>query len=159
MDKYNSDSPTLPAEIVLSPSWWNKHAGISFDEDFFFHPVRRVEAEQKMEKVLYEKWGQYGLGSKTPNPEPVVGAVHLASGFLVQEMLGCRVDYTENAPPQVIGAGQSELICDPAQAFESAAFKRFAEKTLRVPDRRCQLGRCLKYRAGSARRKPVFGYV
>ncbi len=125
MYKCHSDSPVLPADIVLSPSWWNKHAGISFDEDFFFHPARRVEAEQKMEKVLYEKWGQYGLGSKTPHPEPVVGAVHLASGFLVQEMAGCRVDYTENAPPQVIAANRSELICDPSEAFESTAFKRF----------------------------------
>ena len=84
MDKCHSDGPILPAEIVLSPSWWNKHAGISFDEDFFFHPARRVEAEQKMEKVLYEKWGRFGLGTKYPHPEPVVGAVHLASGFLVQ---------------------------------------------------------------------------
>lgn len=125
MDKYHSDRAPLPAEIVLSPSWWNKHAGISFEEDFFFHPAQRVEAEQKMEKVLYEKWGQYGLGSKNPQPEPVVGAVHLASGFLVQEMLGCRVDYSESAPPQVIGADRSELICDPSEAFESAAFKRF----------------------------------
>jgi hypothetical protein len=125
MDKYHSDSPILPVEIVLSPSWWNKHAGISFDEDFFFHPARRVEAEQKMEKVLYEKWGQYGLGSKYPQPEPVVGAVHLASGFLVQEMAGCRVEYSENSPPQVIGAGRSELLCDSPEAFESSAFKRF----------------------------------
>ena len=117
MDKCHSDSPSLPAEIVLSPSWRNTHAGISFDEDFFFHPARRVESEQKMEKVLYEKWGQFGLGSKNPQAEPVVGAVHLASGFLVQEMAGCKVDYSESAPPQVIGAGRSELICDPAVAF------------------------------------------
>jgi len=125
MNKCHSDGLILPVEIVLSPSWWNTHAGISFDEDFFFHPVRRVEAEQKKERVLYEKWGQYGLGSKDPHPEPVVGAVHLASGFLVQEMAGCRVEYSENAPPQVIGADRSELVCDPSEAFESVAFKRF----------------------------------
>ncbi len=92
MDNNYNDSPILPVEIVLSPSWWNKHAGISFDEDYFFHPARRVEAEQKMEKVLYEKWGQFGLGSKNPPAEPIIGAIHLASGFLVQEMAGCLTD-------------------------------------------------------------------
>jgi hypothetical protein len=24
----------LPVEIVFHPSWWNKHTGITFDEDF-----------------------------------------------------------------------------------------------------------------------------
>ena len=28
----------LPVDIVMGPSWWNKHAGITFDEDFFYHP-------------------------------------------------------------------------------------------------------------------------
>jgi len=35
----------LPVDIVLAPEWWNKHAGICFDRDFFFHPARRVEDE------------------------------------------------------------------------------------------------------------------
>ena len=47
----------LPVEIVLAPEWWHQHAGICFDRDFFFHPARRVEDEQKMEKVLNDKWG------------------------------------------------------------------------------------------------------
>ena len=43
----------LPVEIVLGPPWWFKNAGITFDEDFFFHPLKRVETEQKMEQVLH----------------------------------------------------------------------------------------------------------
>ena len=43
----------LPVDIVLAPEWWNKHTGITFDRDFFFHPLKRIESEQKMEKVLY----------------------------------------------------------------------------------------------------------
>jgi hypothetical protein len=27
--------PLLPVEVVLHPSWWHAHAGITFDEDFF----------------------------------------------------------------------------------------------------------------------------
>ena len=35
-----------------------------FDEDFFFHPAKRVEVERKMEQALYERWGRYGLGEE-----------------------------------------------------------------------------------------------
>ncbi len=52
----------LPVEIVFHPSWWHKNAGISFDEDFFYHPARRVEDERKMERELYERFGGLGPG-------------------------------------------------------------------------------------------------
>ena len=91
---------TLPVDIVLSPSWWFKHAGITFDRDFFFHPLRRVEAEQEMEKVLYDKWGKFGLGHDKDKAKPEIGAVHLAAGYIISEMLGCKVDYREDEPPQ-----------------------------------------------------------
>ncbi len=116
-----------PAEIVLAPSWWHKHAGISFDEDFFYHPVQRVECEQKMEQVLYERWGQFGLGKDRDKPLPQVGAVHLASGFLIQEMLGCQVQYKEDGPPQVIGANSETLELDVDNAFSSPACRRFEQ--------------------------------
>jgi hypothetical protein len=45
----------LPVEIVLAPGWWHRHEGITFDEDYFFHPAKRVEAERQMEDALYER--------------------------------------------------------------------------------------------------------
>jgi len=48
---------TLPVDIVFHPSWWNAHAGITFDEDFFYHPKKWVESERKMEQVLYDRAG------------------------------------------------------------------------------------------------------
>lgn len=117
--------PILPVDIVLSPSWWNRHAGISFDEDFFYHPLKRVEAERTMEQTLYRRWGEFGLGQKNPESKPVIGAIHLAAGFMVQEMAGCRVDYRQDAPPKVVPAGREDLSIDPDAAFESPAFRRF----------------------------------
>ena len=38
----------IPVEVVFHPSWWFKHEGLTFDEDFFFPPAYRVEAERKM---------------------------------------------------------------------------------------------------------------
>jgi hypothetical protein len=119
----------LPVDIVLGPAWWYRHAGITFDEDYFFHPARRVEAERKMEKVLDERWGRFGLGADHDKDLPVVGAVHLAAGYLLSEMLGCRVDYLPDGPPQVIPANLAELTISPDAAFESAAYRRFARLT------------------------------
>ena len=34
--RHQHNGLVYPVEIVLSPSWWYKHAGISFDEDFFY---------------------------------------------------------------------------------------------------------------------------
>ena len=47
----------LPVDIVFHPSWWNAHARITFNEDFFYHPKKRVESERKMEEVLYDRFG------------------------------------------------------------------------------------------------------
>jgi len=118
------ESEALPVEVVFHPSWWHKHAGISFDEDFFYHPARRVEAERRMEQVLFEKFGQWGLGEGRARDLPVIGAVHNAAGYLLSEMLGCPVVYQEDAPPQVIPADQAALRIDADRAVHSAAFKR-----------------------------------
>ena len=78
-----SNSPMLAADIVLAPAWWFHNEGITFNEDFFYHPARRVEVERQMENVLYERWGKYGLGQDKDKDLPIVGAVHLDAGFLL----------------------------------------------------------------------------
>ncbi len=115
----------LPVDIVLGPPWWYKNTGITFDQDFFFHPARRVEAEQKMEQVLYEKWGKFGLGRQKDEKRPEVGAVHLAAGFMLSEMLGCQVNYLEDNPPQVVPLSSEKLSADNASAFNSQVYRKF----------------------------------
>ena len=114
----------LPVDIVFHSSWWNKHAGISFDKDFFYHPVRRVEDERRMEKELYDRFGEFGLGADKEKNLPQIGAVHLAAGYLLSEMLGCEIEYAENAPPQVICAHRKDFNISEEKAFQSAAFKK-----------------------------------
>lgn len=117
-------SKQLPVDIVFHPDWWHKNAGICFDESFFYDPRRRVDDERKMEEVLYERFGKLGLGEDHDKRLPQIGAVHLASGYLLSEMLGCRVEYYEDAPPQVICAHKDTLDFEVEDAFRSVAFKR-----------------------------------
>jgi hypothetical protein len=115
----------LPVDIVLAPEWWHKHAGICFDRDFFFHPVRRIEDEQKMERVLNDKWGRFGLGLQKDQARPEVGPVHLAAGYMLSQMLGCEVRYYEDHPPQVTPQKADQWMVDADRAFESPAFRDF----------------------------------
>jgi hypothetical protein len=115
----------LPVEFVFAPAWWNNREGITFDEDFFYHPARRVEVERRMEKALYDRWGGYGLGADHQVDHPVVGPVHLAAGYLVSEMLGCEVHYKEASPPEVVSAGRTDLSIDEESAFRSPSYARF----------------------------------
>jgi len=125
----------LVVDIVLAPAWWYNNAGITFDEDFFYDPNRRVEDEKKMEQILYEKWGKYGLGKDKEKNLPVIGPVHLAAGYLISEMLGCKVEYTESAPPQVIPAQRGDLDIKADDAFESEAWKRFEKVCEQLKDK------------------------
>lgn len=115
----------IPVDVVFHPSWWSKHAGISFDEDFFFNPLKRVEAERKMEEVLYDRFGQFGLGENHDKNLPLVGAVHNAAGYLISEMLGCKLKFSGDAPPEVIAANRDDLRIDTEGAFKSEMFRRF----------------------------------
>ena len=125
----------IPVEIVLAPEWWNANAGIVFDRDFFFHPAKRVETEQKMEKILYERWGEYGLGKHKDERRPEIGAIHLASGFMLSEMMGCKVEYREKNPPLVIPANREDLSINPDDAFKSDPFRKFTELTGKLKEK------------------------
>jgi hypothetical protein len=117
--------PMLPVDIVLAPSWWHRHAGITFDEDFYWHPIKRVEAERQMEQVLYDRWGQFGLGADRHESLPQVGPVHLAAGYLVSAMLGCQVEYVADGPPRVIPANCDTLELDPDAPWQSPIYRRW----------------------------------
>jgi uroporphyrinogen-III decarboxylase len=91
----------IPVDIILSPAWWYKHTGIT------------------------EKWGKFGLGKDRKVKKPEVGAVHLAAGFLISEMLGCEVEYQENNPPQVKPAFLEDLEINLDCAFSSESYKKF----------------------------------
>ena len=114
----------LPVDVVFHPSWWNKHTGIVFDEDFFYDPRRRVADEQLMERTLHERFGRWGLGAHHAEERPEIGAVHLAAGYLLSEMLGCQIEYGADTAPQVICAHREELTIDEEAPFKSEAFKR-----------------------------------
>ena len=91
----------LPVEIVFHPNWWYNEVGINFDRDYYFDPERRVKDEMQMRQVLWERFGQFGYGEEKPEPEPVIGPVHLAAGYMLSSLWGCEISFPKDSSPLV----------------------------------------------------------
>ncbi len=100
--------PYLPVDVVFHPNWWHKAYGLSFDWDYFYEPKRRVWQEQRMRQLLYDRFGDLGLGQKDAPPRPIIGPILMGSGYIAQEILGCKVNYQEDGNPWVIPQNLSE---------------------------------------------------
>jgi hypothetical protein len=97
----------LACNVTFHPKWWNKHASVRFDEEFFDNPDVRLAADMKMRRVLYEKFGEFHLGEAAPEPRPLLGSDLIAAGYLHSMVLGCDVRFHEDHPPDVICANLS----------------------------------------------------
>ncbi len=95
-------------DITFHPSWWNENLGIRFTEEFFNDPVYRIDTDLKMRRLLFEKFGEWGIGEEHPEPRPLLGSDLIASGYLYSKLLGCDVRFSEDAPPEVVCAALSE---------------------------------------------------
>ena len=90
----------LPLELVFNPNWWSTNAGISFDEKFYLDVETRIQNDVTMRGVLYERYGDLGLGEANPQPRPIIGSMHVAGGFVIPALLGSRIRFSANEAPQ-----------------------------------------------------------
>lgn len=111
----------LPVELVFNPNWWRKTAGISFDRSFYLDPQARIENDVRMRKVLYQRYGDFGLGETDPQPRPVIGSLHVAGGFVIPALLGAEIQFAFDAAPQPLPIG---LTTDEIERLEQVDFRQ-----------------------------------
>lgn len=61
-----------------------------------------MKSDVIMRRKLFELFGEYGLGEEKPQRRPILGSDLIVSGFLHSEILGCKVRYSDEYPPEVI---------------------------------------------------------
>jgi len=85
----------IPLGVGFYPDWFYNHYGISFDEKYYFDPETRVEARMAIDRTLYERFGDVGLGDPDPQPKPLItfGMVMLPAVF------GCEIIFEKDALP------------------------------------------------------------
>ena len=98
----------IPCDIVFHPNWWHKNYGMIFNEDYFFDPQTRIATEQKHRQILFERFGDLGLGEQKAEMIPVLGPVHIAAGFVISAVLGCKINFYKNNPPEVVPLEMTE---------------------------------------------------
>jgi hypothetical protein len=98
----------IPVDVTFHAGWWHANAGVGFNSEFFLNPRYRIESDIRMRKVLFEKFGNLGLGDKNPAPRPIIGSDLLASGYLFSQIMGCEVRFFEDGPPEVLCANLTD---------------------------------------------------
>ncbi len=94
----------IPLGVGFYPDWFNKHYDISFGREYYFDPEVRIETRMEIEKRLYERFGDMGLGNPDPEPKPLItfGMVMLPTIF------GCEIIYKDDALPWAMPLNLSE---------------------------------------------------
>jgi len=90
----------LPVELIFSPNWWHQTVGIAFDRAFYLDAQRRIDDDMTMRRLLWERYGELGLGEADPRPRPIIGSLHVAGGFVIPALLGAEVIFAPDAAPQ-----------------------------------------------------------
>jgi hypothetical protein len=112
--------PFLSIELIFNPNWWFQTAGISFDEDFYLDPETRVRNDVTMRRVLWQRYGDLGLGEADPQPRPVIGSLHVAGGFVIPALLGAEIRFAPDAAPQPL---PRRLMAEEIDALEKPDFR------------------------------------
>jgi uroporphyrinogen-III decarboxylase len=101
-------------EVIFNPHWWNRNYGISFDESFYFDRALRIQNDLRMRRALFER---FGLGEPNPRPRPIVGSEHVAGGFVMPALFGCKIRFEADAAPnpisRALGAEEAQALAWP----------------------------------------------
>lgn len=98
----------IPLGVGFYPDWWHQNYGITYGREYYYNADFRVENQAKMAKLLYERFGDVGLGQKEPEPKPLIsfGMVMLPAIF------GCEIVFEEAALPWAMPMNLSKEECD-----------------------------------------------
>ena len=88
-----------PINISMSYQWFNRFAGLTFDEGIITDPIKRTEAMRECSRYLYSRFEDVGLGSA--NPEPLPAAAAFCGDRFASAMFGCEIHYFQDQAPSV----------------------------------------------------------
>jgi hypothetical protein len=85
-------NPFSKVEITFSPAWWTAKYGMDFGSAAYWHdPIHYTERDREQRRLLFERFGEVGLGEADPQPDPQVG-VEYGHRFM-SAFWGCEVIY------------------------------------------------------------------
>jgi len=88
--------PRTHARPSFSEAWFHSHYGFTFGEKYHFDFVFRTEQDREAMRVLYDRFGQAGIGEKDPPPRP---HLEICGHRLISALFGCEVVYQDDQAP------------------------------------------------------------
>jgi hypothetical protein len=88
-------------DISFSPTWWYCNYGMSFGRvEDWQDPLIYTEREREQRRLLYERFGDVGLGEADPQPDPLVGFEY--GHRFMSAFWGCEVVYFPDQWPHAV---------------------------------------------------------
>ncbi|MHB1001576.1 MAG: uroporphyrinogen decarboxylase/cobalamine-independent methonine synthase family protein [Armatimonadota bacterium] len=99
-----AQSSIQPVIVTFAATWFNKHFGADFSEKSWSDPVSRTERGRDIERSLFDKFSDVGIGSKAPQPVPMIEAY---GNYFSPALFGCEIKYNSNQAPANIPLGHT----------------------------------------------------
>ena len=104
-----ADQKHIPLGVGFYPDWWKENYGLlTASRELYYDPILRAETYGKMNKILYDRFGDVGLGKNDDSPVPRItfGMVMLPAVF------GCEIIYEKGALPWAMAMNLSKEECE-----------------------------------------------
>ena len=85
-----------PVVVTFSHSWAYHHLGVDYSEQTWQDPVDRTERAREVQRALHDRFGDVGIGSKDPEPNPTVDAY---GNYFMPALFGCKMKYPPDQAP------------------------------------------------------------
>ena len=124
-------------EITFSPAWWASKYGMDFSSaDAWQDPILYTERDRVQRRLLFERFGEVGLGEADPQPNPLVG-VEFGHRFM-SAFWGCKVLYLPGQWPHAtpLPDASRRLASLEVSEFENNPAVRLALRNARILEER-----------------------
>jgi hypothetical protein len=93
-------NPYPKIDLTFSPAWWLTHDGMASTKEFWQDPFAFTERDQAQRRLLYERFGDCGLGEENPQPRPMAGGEY--GHRFMSALWGCKIVYPVNGAPSEV---------------------------------------------------------
>lgn len=97
MKSYSGENlPATHARPTFSEAWFHQNYGLSFGEKYYLDPIARTEQDREAARLLYDRFGEAGLGERDPRPRP---NLEICGHRLISALFGCEMAYQDDQAP------------------------------------------------------------
>jgi hypothetical protein len=93
------ERPSVILDVTFAPAWWRAHYGWDFGEAAWRDPITRTERDREMRRILWDRFGDVGLGGRDPAPRPSIEAY---GHRFMAALYGCEIRYLPDQDPAAI---------------------------------------------------------